>query len=169
MASRGDSNDGSGFHDPTDAEMDAYVQASGFYDLDNAIAFQPPSLPQGFVDSVAGFGNGIFNAVTFGFGDLDSVRGSLGIDGGVNQGSHTVYSFGLGGVGVARAAGWTVRFSRYPNAGGAGMTVLRNGTRRFGADWHRFKLNGEMVNRPHYHRGATGNQMRKHRPWQGGW
>lgn len=62
-----------------------------------------------------------------------------------------------------------IRFMKYPNAGGAGVNIFRNGKRVFGVDWHRFKLNGKMVNRPHYHRGPTKSQMSKHRPWQGGW
>ena len=75
----------------------------------------------------------------------------------------------LSGAVIGRAFGWSVEFNRYRRAGGVGMNVLRDGVRKFGADWHRFKLNGRTVNRPHYHRGSTGNQMKKHRPWQGGW
>jgi hypothetical protein len=40
LGSRGRSGGGSGFHDPTDAEMAAYIEASGFYDLENALAFE---------------------------------------------------------------------------------------------------------------------------------
>jgi RHS repeat-associated protein len=51
-------------------------------------------------------------------------------------------------------------------AGGGGVRVYPNGP---GIDWHRFKLNGKMTNRPHYHSGPNTSQMGKHRPWQGGW
>jgi len=67
------------------------------------------------------------------------------------------------------ATGFQVNLIRYPNAGGGGMNVLKNGTRVFGLDWHRFKLNGQIVSRLHYHWGATKSQLAKHRPWQGGW
>ncbi len=49
------------------------------------------------------------------------------------------------------------------------MNVLKDGVRRFGLDWHWFKLKGQWVYRLHYHIGKTINQMRKHRPWEGGW
>ena len=78
------------------------------------------------------------------------------------------WGIAFGAAGGARAAGWTVRFSKYQHGGG-GMNILRNGTRRFGADWHSFKYKGKMGRKPHYHRGPTKSQMKKHRPWQGGW
>lgn len=68
---------------------------------------------------------------------------------------------GLYGAGIAAPHYWWSARS-----GGGGVRAWRNGP---GADWHRFKLNGRMVNRPHYHRGKTKSQLRKHRPWQGGW
>jgi hypothetical protein len=125
---------------------------------------------QDAVNRAAGFGDGISGGLT------EYARELMGVDGGVNECStayrHSMYAgyafdAALGGAGVARAFGWVVKFERYGNAGGGGMNVLRNGVRRFGADWNRFKLNGKMVNRPHYHRGATKSQMKKHRPWQG--
>lgn len=74
-----------------------------------------------------------------------------------------------GPAAAARGLGWEVVFNRYAKAGGGGVNLLRNGARRFGLDWHRFKVNGKMVNRLHYHLGKTASQMKKHRPWQGGW
>lgn len=62
--------------------------------------------------------------------------------------------------------GWSISLGRYKRAGGGGINVFRNGKRILGLDWHKFKLNGKMVNRPHYHRGSTKNQLRKHRPWE---
>jgi hypothetical protein len=44
----------------------------------------------------------------------------------------------LGAAGAARAAGYGVRFLRYPNAGGFGINLERDGKRFFTADVHRF-------------------------------
>jgi len=77
-----------------------------------------PTLPQGIVDGVSGFGDGVFNAVSFGFGDLNGIRRSIGIDGGVNQGS-AIYrggrvagniqgGFTNFGVGLRATAGFSV-------------------------------------------------------------
>ena len=49
---------------------------------------------------------------------------------------------------------------------GGGARMWKDGP---GVDWHRFKKNGDWVNRPYYHRGDTKSQMKKHRPWDGGW
>lgn len=38
---------------------------------------------------------------------------------------------------------------KYPNAGGRGLNILSDGKRLIGFDWHKFKLGGKMVNRPH--------------------
>ena len=62
--------------------------------------------------------------------------------------------------------GWSINFNIYKH-GGFGINFLKNNSRKFAIDWHRFKHNGEMVNKPHYHRGSTKSQMKKHRPWQG--
>lgn len=72
------------------------------------------------------------------------------------------------GGGLARA-GWSMKFFRYPNAGGGGLNLFKNGTRRFAVEYHKFKLDGVEKMRLHYHRGATKSQMKKHRPYQGGW
>jgi hypothetical protein len=45
----------------------------------------PPELPQGVVDSVTGFGDGVFSAFTLGHFDLQNTRDALGIDGGINK------------------------------------------------------------------------------------
>jgi RHS repeat-associated core domain len=42
-------------------------------------------LPQGLVDGVTGFGDGVYSAFTFGHGDLQDVRNHLGVDGGVDK------------------------------------------------------------------------------------
>ena len=74
-----------------------------------------------------------------------------------------------GAASLARALGWELTFNWYPNAKGFGINLLKDGGRKFGLDWHRFKLNNDMVNRLHYHLGKTASQLSKHRPWQGGW
>jgi hypothetical protein len=63
-----------------------------------------PSLPQWVVDGVAGFGDGVFNIVTFGFGDLGETRDALGIDGGVDTTSLEYKASFVGGAGVGLLA-----------------------------------------------------------------
>jgi RHS repeat-associated protein len=41
-------------------------------------------LPQGLVDGVTGFGDGVYSGITFGLGNLQDVRDLAGIDGGVD-------------------------------------------------------------------------------------
>lgn len=56
------------------------------------------------------------------------------------------------------------------NVRGGGVRLWKDGP---SVEWHRFGLgatgNKTMVNRPHFHAGRTKNQMKKHRPWEGGW
>ena len=59
---------------------------------DDSWSFGDP-LPQGLVDGVTGFGDGVFNAITFGYGDLSEIRSAFGINGGVNKNSD-LYSGG---------------------------------------------------------------------------
>ena len=68
----------------------------------------------------------------------------------------------------AGKAGWTVLAGRYPLSGGGGITLLKNGVRRFGIDYHRYKLykGGPYVNwirKLHLHYGPTKTQVKKHR------
>lgn len=62
----------------------------------------PPTLPQGFVNGVAGFGDGIVKVFSFGFGDLAATRQALGIDGAeecgaaYNVGKYAGYAWGAG-------------------------------------------------------------------------
>jgi hypothetical protein len=44
--------------------------------------------------------------------------------------------------------------------------VLKDSSHKLGLDWHKFKLNKQMVSRPHYHKGNTKSQIKKHKPWQ---
>ena len=145
---------------------------TGYYDSEGnpLLAMNLPSAPQGLVDGVTGFGDGVYRSITFGFGDLHAVRGALSIDEGVNYESG-LYSAGhvagtveggvaMGGA-VAARAGFSTWVRRYPNAGGAGVGVDRYGKNLIRADWHKFKLDGEMVNRPHIDVPGTV----KHWPW----
>lgn len=52
-----------------------------------------PSVPQGLLDGVTGFGDGAYSAITFGMGDLGDIRALLSIDGGVDE-SSSLYSGG---------------------------------------------------------------------------
>ncbi|MCF6325337.1 MAG: hypothetical protein L3J89_13630 [Gammaproteobacteria bacterium] len=71
-------------------------------------------------------------------------------------------------AGLARA-GWAIKVFRYPNAGGAGLNIFKANQRKFALEFHKFKHQGIENSRFHYHRGSTKSQMKKHRPWQGGW
>ncbi|MDZ4283394.1 MAG: hypothetical protein U1C04_21860, partial [Hydrogenophaga sp.] len=58
----------------------ADIAEQAAFNPDTALAFDLPSLPQGLVNGVTGFGDGVFQAITFGLGDLQDVRNSLSID-----------------------------------------------------------------------------------------
>ena len=127
---------------------------------------------QSTVDFSAGFGD------TISFGFTNKIRDWNGTNGVVDKCSSSYtnaesagYVFGaVGGSAIAaRALGWSLSADKYRNAGGFGINLYKNGKRKFGVDWHKFNHNGKTMNRPHYHRGATNSQMKKHRPWQGGW
>lgn len=76
---------------------------------------------------------------------------------------------GAAGAGAAKASGYGVKLWRYPNAGGFGVGVTRDGKRKFSADIHRFEHKGVKAVRPHLHYGSGSSQIGKHRPWVGGW
>lgn len=54
-----------------------WIDPLGLWDL--------PSLPQGLVDFVVGFGDGIVTITTLGYGDLERTREALGCGGNVNM------------------------------------------------------------------------------------
>lgn len=61
------------------------IQGAMSYGLNDCLhgehcTFVPPSLHNGFVNAVAGFGDAIFSVATLGFGELSKVRGYLGSD-----------------------------------------------------------------------------------------
>lgn len=110
-------------------------------------------LPQGFVDAVTGFGDGVFAVVTLGIGNLSEVRQALDIDGGVDTESGIYNGFdtagnivggvALGGVvaGYVPALGPSSQFIGHPAYGGRTVAALRSGYTRFG--WGRH--NGPMM------------------------
>lgn len=55
-------------------------------------------LPQGLVDGVTGFGDGVYSGITFGLGNLQDVRDLAGIDGGVDHCSTTYKASHLAGA-----------------------------------------------------------------------
>jgi RHS repeat-associated protein len=99
----------------------------------NPISFVDPEglfdIPASVVNAVTGFGDGIFNAITLGQGNLQDVRDALGIDGGVDPCS-AAYKGGkvagqvqgaaaLGGAAASKAfrpGGWT-NSNRYLRVG----------------------------------------------------
>ena len=95
--------------------------------IDNDI--QP--LSQGVVDGAAGFGDGVFGAVTLGFGDLGGVRESIGIGGAVDETSMIYRGFETTG----NIAGSTV-----PIGGGLRLISRFTGTARSGV-LHRMNHN----------------------------
>jgi hypothetical protein len=82
----------------------------------------------------------------------------------------TAFTLGTFGTGALLSnAGYALKFFRYPNAGGAGLNLFKGNARRFAIDFHKFEHKGVEKARLHYHRGETKSQMKKHRPYQGGW
>ena len=67
--------------------------------------------PQGLVDGVTGFGDGVYSGITFGFGDLRAIRGAMNIDGGINYNTGAYNAAYAGGavVGASASGGalWT--------------------------------------------------------------
>ncbi len=63
---------------------------------------------------------------------------------------------------IGKATGISIKIGRYAHGGG-GINFLRNGVRKFAIDYHKFKSEGQMVEKLHFHWGRTKNQMRKHR------
>lgn len=104
------------------------------------------SLPQGVVDAVTGFGDGVYSAITFGAGNLQDIRDLAGINGDINKCSDA-YSWskiageleGSGAIGGSLAAksfergGW-LNSNRY----------LRIGMGRNGGD-SVFRITGDWV------------------------
>ncbi|CEG57510.1 hypothetical protein [Legionella fallonii] len=83
-------------------------------------------------------------------------------------------------LGVSVATYGLIRKGNYKAAlllyrhGGGGVNFYKqqeNGDlkRIFALDYHSFWDGKQNVTKLHYHRGANSSQMKKHRPYQGGW
>lgn len=149
----------------------AYVGNSPlmYYDPLGLWAWGDP-INQDVVDGFVGFGDGVFQTITLGIGDLDELRKIGGIDGGVNKCSDIYEWSKLAGNIEGGAA-----------LGGAGITGYRRGWEiSFGKNF-RFAPWGNRTNHPygrypHYHRrggplDAKGNAppgqgIGRHRPWE---
>ena len=113
-----------------------------------SVSFSLPSLPQGFVDFWAGFGDGAYKAITFGSGDLQDVRDLLGIDGGVDRDSRMYEALYVGGVIVGSGALGGSLASKSFGRGG-----WLNSNRYFRIGWGKhegyeiFRISGEWVKR----------------------
>ena len=87
----------------TDEQIDEYIANNPIeLNLDEAIAFQPPSLPQWLVDGAAGFGD------TLSFGATRWVRGRMGI-GAVDYDSAAYLGGSAGSILAVGPVGGTVR------------------------------------------------------------
>ena len=86
----------------------------------------------------------------------------------------------LGALGIAITAYGLARKGNYKAAlllyrhGGGGLNFYKqqdNGRlqRVFAIDYHPFWDGKQNVSKFHYHRGENPSQMKKHRPYQGGW
>jgi hypothetical protein len=69
---------------------------------------------------------------------------------------------GAEALGYLTYNGYSAAFYNYPNAGGRGLNIFREGKRVLGLDWHRFKYGSRIVNRPHID--IPGWKLR-HWPW----
>jgi hypothetical protein len=117
---------------PLTAEQQASFTEQSAYNPETALAFESPSLPQGLVDGVAGFGDALS------FGGSRYIRSQVGI-GSVDYSSGTYttgevagvgYSMAMGGAGglrLAGSAGRGMEFSHWIPARMGGPRSLFNG------------------------------------------
>ncbi|WP_131783513.1 hypothetical protein [Legionella gresilensis] len=72
--------------------------------------------------------------------------------------------------GLIRKGNYRAALELY-SKGGGGFNVYQQSKRVFAIDYHPFwdKNAKESVYKLHYHRGESKNQMKKHRPYEGGW
>ncbi|CDZ76298.1 hypothetical protein BN59_00565 [Legionella massiliensis] len=77
---------------------------------------------------------------------------------------------------LLRRGSYQIAMRLYPKTGGGGLNLYKkkdNGQldRRFAIDYHPFwdKTTQQKHWKLHYHRGNTSSEMKKHRPYEGGW
>ncbi|KTD67000.1 MULTISPECIES: hypothetical protein [Legionella] len=77
---------------------------------------------------------------------------------------------------LLRKGNYRVAFLLYEKSGGGGLNLYKEQAsgkfkRCFAIDYHPFwdKKTKQSAWRLHYHRGENDSQMKKHRPYQGGW
>lgn len=82
----------------------------------------------------------------------------------------------LAAYSMFRRGNYRVAFLFYSKCGGGGLNFYKqqeNGKlqRLFAIDYHTFWDNSKKqnVHKLHYHRGENPSQMKKHRPYEGGW
>jgi RHS repeat-associated protein len=119
-------------------------------------------IDQDWVNGIAGFGDGVFKAVTFGIGDLNQLRTIAGISGGVET-SCAAYTWSTkAGIGVGIVALGGAFFASWQK--GAEISFGKNFRI---APWG--NRTGHPYGRwPHYHRRGTesGQGIGRHRPWE---
>jgi RHS repeat-associated protein len=103
-------------------------------------------LPQGLVDGVTGFGDGVYRGITFGLGNLQDVRDLMGIDGGVDPCSAAYrYSHIAGEIEGAAALGGSLASKSFVPGGWTNSNrYLRIGYGRNGGD-SVFRAAGQWV------------------------
>ena len=108
--------------------------------------FELPVLSQSFVDTTAGFGDGVYKAITLGLGDLQDIRNALGINGGINKCSNEYEMSSATGnvVGAAALGGALVNKSFKPGGWLNNNRYLRIGWGK--NEGHRiFRISGHLV------------------------
>jgi len=134
----------------------------------DAALFGSASLAAGFGDTLtSGFGLshllGLPSLTEATRGLMDTDEAVDKCSGAYEAGKYSGYVWGVTFLiaGTAEALGYQIVFRAYPNAGGGGISLLKDGTRIISADCHAFKLAGKEVFRPHIDiRGVV-----KHWPW----
>lgn len=120
------------------------VDPYGLFDITNPADW--PSIPQGVADAVTGFGDGVFNAITLGQGNLQDVRDALGIHGGIDPCS-AAYKAGkvIGQIEGALAVGGSVASKAFKPGGWTNSNrYLRIGWGRHKGD-QVFRISGQWI------------------------
>jgi RHS repeat-associated protein len=105
-------------------------------------------LPQGVVNSVAGFGDGVYRVVTLGIGDLNDLRQRFDIDGGVDVCSteYTASKYTGMAVGTVAIGGAAGRLAFRPGGFANSNRYFRMGFGRKGGN-ETFRAAGQWVER----------------------